>query len=184
MAILENEKILLRALEPEDLDILYEWENNAELWKYGSTLAPYSKFALRDYLTDSLQGFMYTRQLRLMAIEKKSNIVVGTVDLYDYDPINQKACIGILVDTKFRRKGYGTEILNLTAGYAFDILHLIQLYAYIPINNTASFNLLSKCGYKQAGLLKSWQKTSQGFEDVRFMQRIEEITSKNLCLEK
>ena len=50
MAFLESENLLLRALEPEDLDILYEWENDPELWKYGSTLTPYSKFALRDYL--------------------------------------------------------------------------------------------------------------------------------------
>jgi len=170
MAFLENENLLLRALEPEDLDILYEWENNSELWKYSSTLTPYSKFALRDYLTNSLEGIIYTRQLRLMAIDKKSNAVVGTIDLFDYDPIHQKACIGILVDTKFRRKGWGEEILHLTADYAFRVLHLNQLYAYIPLSNTSSFNLLCKCGYEQTGLLKSWHKTSNGFEDVRLMQ--------------
>ena len=170
MAFLENENIILRALEPEDLDILYEWENNSGLWKYGSTLTPYSKFALRDYLTNSLQGIIHTRQLRLMAIEKSSNIAAGTVDLFDYDPINQRACIGILVDKPFRRKGYGEIILNLTAEYAFYILHINQLYAYIPISNKNSFNLLCKCGYKQTGLLKSWIKTPSGFEDVYFMQ--------------
>ena len=172
MAFLENENLLLRALEPEDLDILYKWENNSELWKYGSTLAPYSKFALRDYLTDSLQGIFYTRQLRLMAIEKQSAAVIGAVDLYDYDPIHQRAGIGILVDSRYRHKGWGTVILNLTADYAFDILYLNQLYAYIPISNANSFNLLSKCGYEQAGVLKAWQKTANGFEDVWLMQLV------------
>jgi len=175
MAFLENENLLLRALEPEDLDILYEWENNSELWKYGSTLTPYSKFALRDYLTDSLQGIFYSRQLRLMAIEKKSLAAAGTIDIFDYDPMHQRAAIGILVDTQFRRKGYGEEILNLTAGYAFDILRLNQLYAYIPITNTSSFNLLCKCGYEQAGLLKSWIRTNEGFDDVWLMQLIKPI---------
>ena len=170
MAFLENENLLLRALEPEDLDILYEWENNAELWKFGSTLTPYSKFALRDYLTDSLQGIVYTRQLRLMAVEKESRTTIGTVDLFDYDPIHQRAGIGILVDTPHRHKGLGTEILQLTAEYAFNVLHLNQLYAYIPLSNTISFNLLCKCGYEQAGLLKSWLRTSAGFEDVCLMQ--------------
>jgi len=170
MAFLENEHLILRALEPEDLDILYEWENNVELWKHGSTLTPYSKFALRDYITDSLQGILYTRQLRLMAVEKKTQTAVGTIDLFDYDPINQRACIGILVDTQFRRKGYGEEILYMTADYAFNTLHLNQIYAYAPVSNTVSLRLLSKCGYQQAGLLKSWMKTSKGFEDVRLMQ--------------
>jgi diamine N-acetyltransferase len=172
MSFLENKTLLLRALEPEDLDILYEWENNPELWKYGSTLMPYSKFALRDYLTNSLQGIMHSRQLRLMAIEKKTRTAVGTVDLYDYDPIHQRAGIGILVDVPCQRKGFGTDMLLLTAAYAFNILHLNQLYAHIPVSNTISFNLLSKCGYKQSGILKSWLKTSNGFEDVHLMQLV------------
>jgi diamine N-acetyltransferase len=170
MSFLENKTLLLRALEPEDLDVLYEWENNPELWKYGSTLMPYSKFALRDYLTNSLQGIVHSRQLRLMAIEKKSGIPIGTVDLFDYDPIHQRAGIGILVDTHYRRKGFGTEILLLTANYAFNTLHLNQLFAYIPVSNTNSFDLFRKCGYEQAGILKSWLKTSACYEDVYVMQ--------------
>jgi diamine N-acetyltransferase len=172
MAFLENKNLFLRALEPEDLDILYEWENNPELWKYGSTLMPYSKFALRDYLANSLHGIVYCRQLRLMAIEKTAQATVGTVDLFDYDPINQRAGIGILVDTPYRRRGWGSEILLLIANYAFNVLHLNQLYAYIPVSNINSFNLLSKCGYKQAGLLKTWLRTQDGFEDVRLMQLV------------
>lgn len=179
MAFLENETVLLRAIEPEDLDILYEWENNAELWKYGSTLMPYSKFALRDYLSNSLQGILFSKQLRLMAIEKTNNRAVGTVDLYDYDPIHQRAGVGILVDAPCRGKGKGMIILQLMADYAFNILHLNQLYAYIAISNTSSFKLFSKCGYEQAGLLKSWSKTSDGFEDVRMMQLMKPVKEKN-----
>jgi len=174
MAFLKNDNIILRALEPEDLDILYEWENNAELWKYGSTLTPYSKFALRDYLTNSLQGIIHTRQLRLMAIDINTNLAVGTIDLFDYDPLDQKACIGILVDAKYRSKGFGEDMMNMMAEYAFSVLHLNQIYAYIPISNTGSYNLLCKCGYIQTGLLKSWNKTSEGFEDVWFMQLLKD----------
>ena len=172
MAFLENENLFLRALEPEDLDILYEWENNTELWKFGSTLTPYSKFALRDYITNSLHGIVYSRQLRLMAIEKESCAAIGTVDLFDYDPIHQRAGIGILIDAPYRRKGYGAEVLNLAAGYAFDNLHLNQLYTYIPLSNTNSFKLFSKCGYVQSGILKAWLKTPAGFEDVHLMQLV------------
>jgi diamine N-acetyltransferase len=174
MAFLKNDNLILRALEPEDLDILYEWENNAELWKYGSTLTPYSKFALRDYLTNSLLGIIHTRQLRLMAIDKKTDLAVGTIDLFDYDPVDQKACIGILVDTKYRGKGFGEDMMNMAAEYAFNILHLNQIYAYIPISNTGSYNLLYRCGYIQTGLLKSWHKTPEGFEDVWFMQLVKD----------
>jgi len=176
MAFLENENLFLRAMEPEDLDILYQWENNSELWKHGSTLTPYSKFALRDYLADSLLGIVHSGQLRMMVIDKKSNATIGTVDLFDYDPIQQRAAVGILVDAAYRRKSFGAEILQLTAEYGFNILFLNQIYAYIPVSNAVSFRLFNKCGYKQAGLLKSWLKTSDGFEDVYVMQLMKEDT--------
>ena len=30
---MESELIRLRALEPEDVNILYKWENDTEIWK-------------------------------------------------------------------------------------------------------------------------------------------------------
>ncbi|MDR0613754.1 MAG: GNAT family N-acetyltransferase [Dysgonamonadaceae bacterium] len=172
MACLENENILLRALEPEDLDDMYRWENDSELWKYGSTIAPYSKFALRDYLTGSMNDLLQCRQLRLVAVDKNSNRSMGTIDLYDYDPINLRAGIGILLDAAYRHKNYGKEILELIKEYAFCVLHLNQLFAYISESNISSFRLFSACGYVQCGLLKSWKKSAVGFENVYVMQLI------------
>jgi diamine N-acetyltransferase len=172
MAYLENENMLLRALEPEDLDDMYRWENESELWKYSSTIAPYSKFALRDYLTGSLNDLVQSQQLRLIAVDKKNDKSMGTVDLYDYDPINLRAGIGILLDAAYRHRGYGKEILELIKEYAFRVLHLNQLFAYIPESNTGSIRLFSACGYVQCGLLKSWRKSAGEFENVYVMQLI------------
>jgi diamine N-acetyltransferase len=172
MAFLESENLLLRALEPEDLDVLYQWENDSELWKYGTTLTPYSKFALRDYLTNSLQDIFHSRQLRLMIVDKKAGNAIGTIDLYDYEPINLRAGIGILLDAAYRNKGLGKEALHLIEEYAFRFLQLKQLYAYVPQSNISSIKLFGKCGYVQSGILKSWLKTRDGFEDVQLMQLI------------
>lgn len=174
MAFLESDNLLLRALEPEDLDVLYKWENDSELWKYGSTLTPYSKFALKDYLENSLHDIFQSRQLRLMVVDKKSEKAIGTIDMYDFDPMNQRVGIGILLDAEYRRKGLGTEVLFLSKEYAFRFLMLKQLYAYIPLSNVPSFKLFSKCGYSKVGTLKSWIKTPKGFEDVYFMQLLNE----------
>jgi diamine N-acetyltransferase len=170
MAFLENDTILLRALEPEDLDFLYKWENNSALWKYGSTLTPYSKFALKEYLSDSLHGIFYTRQLRLIIVERTGNQVIGMVDLYDFDPLNLRAGIGILLDDSYRNRGFGSQALQLIREYAFRFLHLKQLYAFVPKNNPASHRLFIKNGYEETGLLQSWLKTESGYTDVYFMQ--------------
>ncbi len=170
MALLENENILLRALEPEDLDALYKWENDSRLWYYGSTLNPYSKFALRDYIANSSLDIVQLRQLRLMIINKKTNEPVGTVDLYDFDPLNLRAGVGILLDASYRNQGLGFQALSLMKEYAFRFLLLKQLYAYVPQTNLPSYKLFQKSGYVENGLLKAWLKTAEGFIDVHLMQ--------------
>ena len=48
--ILQHELISLRALEPEDLDLLYSIENNRNNWSVSSTTAPYSRYALKQHI--------------------------------------------------------------------------------------------------------------------------------------
>lgn len=48
--MINDENILIRALEPEDLEYLYKWENNMDLWDVSDTLTPFSHFALKNTL--------------------------------------------------------------------------------------------------------------------------------------
>src|SRR5215470_2265797 len=108
MTLLRNDNIFLRALEIEDLNLLYKWENNTDIWRCGCTQVPLSRFALRKYLSSTTSQDIYqSRQLRLMIVERVSDTPIGIVDLYDFDPMNLRAGIGILLDTKYRRKGFG-----------------------------------------------------------------------------
>ena len=50
MKILENRSISLRAPEPEDLDLLYLWENEPSIWHVSGTLTPFSRYILKQYL--------------------------------------------------------------------------------------------------------------------------------------
>jgi diamine N-acetyltransferase len=171
MALLNNETILLRALEPEDLDWLYRWENDPELWHHGLTLTPYSRFTLREYLSNAIsQDIFQSRQLRLMIIEKASQQPVGAVDLFDFEPVHLRAGIGLLLDSNNRGKGFGRQALQLIQEYASQILMLKQLYGYISVDNQPSYRLLQSIGFIEAGLLKAWIKTPDGFIDAHLMQ--------------
>lgn len=171
---LENENIRLRALEPEDIEILYAWENNTELWKHGSTLTPFSRLSLRQYLAEvQVQDFYQLRQLRLMIEAKNENSkLVGTLDLYEYDPHNSRAGIGILIDEPSREQGYASQTLQVAQEYAFHFLNIHQLFAYIAVDNEKSYALFQKAGYSLVGTLKQWKKEGQRFKDVYLMQLI------------
>lgn len=169
--LLKNSQIALRAVEPEDLDILYKWENTTELWIHGNTLAPYSKLVLRQYINDALEMDIYqSKQLRLMIDLTDEEKTVGTVDLYEIDAHNRRAGIGILIDEEYRQKKIATQALQLMAEYAFDFLFLHQLYAYISMSNTKSLSLFEKAGYKEVGILKDWVQRGETFEDVQLSQ--------------
>jgi Acetyltransferases, including N-acetylases of ribosomal proteins len=170
--LLENNILRLRAPEPEDLDILYAWENDTELWEYGASIAPFSRFTIKQYLIDSKQDIYVNKQLRLMAELKETGKAVGTVDIYDFDPFHRRAGVGILIDKKFRNRGYALQVLTLLEEYAFDFMKLKQLYACIPDKNLGSIEVFTKAGYVQAGTLKEWLLSGDSFENVRIVQKI------------
>lgn len=171
--LLGNKDIKLRALEPEDLEILYKWENNTSLWIHGNTLSPYSKLALRQYIEDSLSSDIYqAKQLRMMIVAQDDNRVIGTVDLYDFDVRNQKAGIGILIDEKEQNKQYATQAIELITKYCFSFLGIHQLYAFISIENTASIRVFEKCGFEKCGILKDWVRSEKEYLNVYIYQLI------------
>jgi len=174
MNFLKNETIRLRALEPEDLEILYRWENDSSIWLTGNTLAPYSRFALRDYIEKTLTEDLYAmRELRLMIVGKNDEKRIGILDMFDFDPFHSRAGIGILVAPEHQSQGIGSQALELFIQYAFHFLKLKQLYCHIPENNLISLALFQKVGFEIAGKLHSWVNTGEGWKDVYVLQLID-----------
>ncbi|GAB1454359.1 GNAT family N-acetyltransferase [Draconibacterium sp.] len=165
-------KISLRALEPEDVELLYQWENNIEIWKVSNTRTPFSKYILAEYLKESAKDIYETKQLRLI-IQNNNGEAVGAVDLFDFEPYHMRAGVGILIHkSENRNQGYASDALNVMFGYAVEILGLKQLYANIGAKNEASIHLFEKAGFTQSGVKKNWLKTISGWEDEVFLQKI------------
>ena len=66
MTTLKGEHILLRALEPDDLDFVYQVENNTSIWHLSHTQTPYSRFLIKQYLENAHQDIYEAKQLRLV----------------------------------------------------------------------------------------------------------------------
>jgi diamine N-acetyltransferase len=169
--VLENELIRLRAVEPEDLDRLYVWENNPQLWSVGNTRNPYSRFVLKQYILNSEKDIYETHQLRLMIESVKTRETVGTVDLFDFDIHHSRIALGLFVDPVFQGKGFARESLHLIEDYIFNYLKVNQLYCQISESNTASRRMFEKEGYETNGILKNWIKSPEGFENIIVFQR-------------
>jgi diamine N-acetyltransferase len=165
-------KISLRPLEPDDIELLYRWENNMEIWNVSNTRTPFSKYILAEYLKESAKDIYETKQLRLI-IQNEALVPVGAVDLFDFDPYHMRAGIGILIHrAENRHHGYATDALNAIFGYALEVLGLKQLYANIATSNEMSIHLFEKTGFEKTGTKKNWLKTTSGWEDEILLQKM------------
>ena len=169
---LKGHLISLRAIEPHDLEMLYQWENNPAVWHLSNTLAPFSKHILKEYIENAKHDIYVTKQLRLIINTAKYG-PIGCIDLFDFDPTNQRAGIGILIaDEQHRGKGYASEALEILCNYCFSILHLHQLYCNINADNTKSIHLFTKLGFVQTGNKNQWNRSHGGYVDELFFQLI------------
>jgi diamine N-acetyltransferase len=170
---MKYDKIRLRALEPEDLELLYNWENNLSYWVISNTVSPFSKYTLKRYVENSHKSIYETSQLRLMIDHIADKISIGTIDIFDFDPYHKRAGLGILIaNDEYRRKGYATMALTCLIEYCFKTLQLHQLYCNILANNPESIELFKKIGFAECGMKKEWVKTSDGYIDEYMFQLI------------
>lgn len=172
MVTLKGEHIFLRALEPEDLDFIYDIENDQEIWEISNTMTPYSKFLIQQYLENTHKDIFEVKQLRLV-ISNMKNEPIGLIDIFDFDFHNKRAGIGILIkESNNRHKGFGTEALQLLIDYCFKHLNLHQLYCNISEENKASIKLFKHYNFKEIGLKKEWNIVNGAYKNEYLFQLI------------
>lgn len=170
MVTLKGEHIFLRALEPEDLEFVYQIENDESIWEISNTNTPYSRYLLKEYLEHAHKDIYEVKQLRLVISSYKDD-VLGLIDVFDFDFSNRKAGLGILIQSdKNRAKGYGAEALKLVIDYCFTRLGLHQLYCNISEDNYASLSLFQKFNFEKIGLKKDWILVNGSFKNEFVLQ--------------
>lgn len=174
MKTLNGKHINLRALEPTDLEYLFQTENNESFWEVSNTQKPFSKYVLQQYLQNAQQDIYEAKQFRLMIVENNSNTSVGMIDLFDFEAKHKRVGIGILINPEFENNGYASEALELLINYVFTHLDLHQVYANITDDNAKSISLFKKQGFKKVGVKKDWIYSNKTFKNELLYQLIHE----------
>lgn len=167
-----NPTIKLRAMEPNDIDAIYRWENDPTLWQYSAAHQPFARSVLQQFIEQQADADIYTtRQLRLMA-DTDGDRAVGCVDLFDFDPYHRRAAIGLIVDSHYRHSGYGAAIVRQLEAFAVQHLLLHQLHCTIAADNQHCINLFTHSGYTPAGTLRQWVWNGQQWGDAVILQKV------------
>ena len=156
--------IRLRALEPSDLELLYLWENDPEVWRVSGTLSPISRERLARFIEEQNYDLYATRQMRL--IIEAEGAIVGSIDIFDFDPQHRRFGIGILIyQESDRRNGYAKEAIETVVEYGRNTLNLKQIWANIAADNIASIALFESCGFSKCAHRKEWINRGGEFID-------------------
>lgn len=177
-----KDDIYLRKVEPKDLPFLYLWENDSTAWADSDTHNPLSQKDLRDYIESSTGDIYKDGQLRLiierrvkhhsetpdyLETSEKSEYsdfsdytqTLGCIDLFDFDPHNRKAAVGMYIANEARGQGVGKIAVQLLEQYAFEFLRLRMLYVFISEYNSPCLTTYRKCNWKEVSLLPHWLLT-------------------------
>ena len=171
MQTLQGNLIYLRALEPTDVDFLYQLENNEQVWEVSNTTTPFSKYILTEYLENAHRDIYEVKQVRLVICSAEDDTLFGFIDLFDFEPKHLRVGVGILIcKAQDRGKGYAAEALKMIQNYVSVHLKVHQLYANISADNTRSIVLFEKAGYIKSGEKKDWIASENGYKDEWFYQ--------------
>ena len=152
---IHGKKIILRAIEEEDLALIHQWSNDPEInynlggWHFPSSRQDQQKWFQSLSLKNNDQRF---------AIETKEDGLIGMANLVDINWKDRNAFHGILLGFKeIRGKGYGVDTIMTINKYAFEELGLKRLDSTIIAYNEASLHVyLTKCGWKKEGVKKDF----------------------------
>ncbi|MGY5865184.1 MAG: GNAT family protein [Candidatus Thorarchaeota archaeon] len=166
-----GEKVKLRALEMEDLDIILKHFNNLELRQYLNSQIPMSRVAERQWLERASTEDPWKDGGMTLAIEdKKSGEFLGTVSLFDISKQHKRAEFGIAIHKLDNLgKGYGADTTRVMLWVAFHILGLNSVYLITMSGNVRAQKAYEKAGFKNAGVFRQGAFVQGAFHDFIIM---------------
>lgn len=161
--------IRLRALEPEDAEMLYMADNEDSAVICSDMSAPLSLQLLRDYAANYDADPFRAGQLRLVA---ETDRAVGLLDFYDISARDRHAKIGVLILPEYRGCGLGGSLVEAAKAYARRHLGLESLLALVHADNIVSSRLFLNAGFEECGMLRRWHFADGALHDVLVLQTL------------
>ena len=178
---IQGKKILLRAIEQDDLKLLHKWANDPSIWPLlASWHFPTSMKDQQKWFDSLSVGSLHQR----FAVVAPDLGLIGTANLVDINWKDRNAFHGMLLgNANIRGKGYGKDTIMTVMRYAFEELGLERLDGSMIEYNEASLAVyVRKCGWKEEGRQRNyyfrknkyWDKIVVGITRSDYFELVEE----------
>lgn len=169
---LQGEKVYLRPIGAEDMELYFRMLFQAETRKLTGTQKSFTLRQIEQYIegkdTDS------SSVLLLIALQK-NDVVIGDIQLLEINWINRSCYIRIAIDNQsYQGKGFGTEAMGLILDYAFGILHLHRIELNVFAYNERAIHVYERLGFQKEGVQRDALFYNHQYHDSIIMSMLEE----------
>lgn len=160
-----GERVRLRAVEPDDWPIHYEWNKDSEAARRGYWIPfPQSRESVRRWAEREATAEPQNDRFQFQ-IENLAGELVGTTNTTQCDLRNGTFSYGIMVRPEHQRKGYASEAIVLLLRYFFAELRYQKVFAGVYDFNEPSIGLHRRLGFQLEGRLRRKIYTGGSFHD-------------------
>ena len=161
--VLENERVLLRAITTGDFDSLLPFSmKEPEIWKYGLITAA-GEENLRNYVEGAVKNIEEKKEYVFIVFDKKTGRYAGSTRFYDIQPAYLTAQLGYTwYGKEFQRTGLNRHCKLLLLTYVFEKWELERLEFRAHARNEPSIEAMKAIGCVVEGILRSQMPTVDG----------------------
>lgn len=152
--MIKGKRVIIRPMEPDDLDYLIKWRNSPEAMNYSEHL--YGFLFSRDNMMRMVEnqfredGF-FPRNKTFM-VETVEGEVIGDIGYKNWNPRDRSAEMGLEIgEAEYRGMGLGPEMVTLFSDYMFRHLNLNRIELSVLRENDRAIRVYSKIGFQACG---------------------------------
>jgi len=148
---LETERLLIRQFQDSDLEPFLAYRNDPDVARYQGWSIPYPRRRGIEFLDFMITAFPAVQaEWFQAALELKSTgEMIGDVGFIVKKDDGRQAYVGYSLARAHWRSGYAYEAVARLLVYLFDELNLRRVVAECDVENTASWKLLEKLGFRR-----------------------------------
>ena len=151
---LETARLVLRQFKESDLEPFLAYRNDPEVAKYQGWSIPYPRDKAVGFVREMSVALPGWNKWLQVALELKSRgEMIGDVAFSIMKDDERQAIIGYSLARPFWGQGYAFESMSGLLGYLFDEMKLHRVIAECDVENTASWKLLERLGFRREAYL-------------------------------
>ena len=161
--ILENERVLLRAIRENDFENLLSFSlNEPDIWKYGLITCA-GEDNLRNYINGAVKNLREKKEYVFIVFDKKANRYAGSTRFYDIQQEYLTTQLGYTwYGQEFQRTGLNRHCKLLLLTYVFEEWGMERLEFRAHAGNEKSITAMKAIGCVMEGTLRSHMPTVDG----------------------